>query len=47
MDTVNRVGMSTKRKPAVVYYGWAPWADDASLVNGEGLPASTFKLNIP
>jgi sialate O-acetylesterase len=43
----DRVMLPVSEKPAVVYYGWEPYADDANLVNGEQLPASTFKLSIP
>ncbi len=32
-------------KPVTVLYGWEPYTD-ANLVNGEGLPASTFKMTI-
>lgn len=32
-------------KPTHMYYGWSPYTD-ANLVNGDGLPASTFKLNV-
>lgn len=41
----NTVVIATNKKPAVVYYGWKPFTD-ANLVNGERLPASTFKLNV-
>jgi sialate O-acetylesterase len=42
----DHIVLPVKGKPAAVYYGWAPFTD-ANLVNEEGLPASTFKLNIP
>jgi len=42
----DRVVLPVKGKPAAVYYGWEPFTD-ANLVNGDGLPASTFKFNIP
>jgi sialate O-acetylesterase len=32
-------------KPAKVRYGWVPWSQ-GNLVNGEGLPASTFEVEI-
>ncbi len=41
----NKVVISAQQKPAFVYYGWQPFTD-ANLVNAEGLPASTFKLEI-
>jgi len=31
--------------PAKVRYGWVPWSQ-ANLVNGEGLPASTFEVEV-
>ena len=31
--------------PAKVRYGWVPWSQ-GNLVNGEGLPASTFELEV-
>jgi sialate O-acetylesterase len=40
-----RVIISVSEKPAFVYYGWKPFTD-ANLVNEEGLPASTFKINV-
>jgi sialate O-acetylesterase len=42
----DHVVLPTTKKPTAVYYGWEPYSD-ANLVNGEGLPASTFKLTIP
>lgn len=32
-------------KPGFVYYGWHPFST-GNLVNGEGLPASTFKIRV-
>jgi sialate O-acetylesterase len=32
-------------KPAKVRYGWVPWSQ-GNLVNGEGLPASTFEVEV-
>ena len=32
-------------QPKAVRYGWVPWSQ-ANLVNGEGLPASTFALEV-
>jgi sialate O-acetylesterase len=32
-------------KPVMVLYGWEPYTD-ANLVNGEGLPAPGFKMNV-
>ena len=31
--------------PALVRHGWVPWSQ-ANLVNGEGLPASTFEIEV-
>jgi sialate O-acetylesterase len=41
-DTVILV---VKERPSTLYYAWQPYTD-ANLVNTDGLPASTFKLNI-
>lgn len=37
--------VKSKQKPAYIYYGWQPFNKE-NLVNGEQLPASTFKLKI-
>ncbi|MEJ6004857.1 sialate O-acetylesterase [Paucibacter sp. AS339] len=34
------------KSPTVVRYAWAPWTRDANLVNGAGLPAPTFTMQI-
>ncbi|HRP57828.1 GDSL-type esterase/lipase family protein [Agriterribacter sp.] len=34
-----------EQRPVAVLYGWEPFTN-ANLVNGEGLPASTFKIKI-
>lgn len=39
------VRIAVGEKPAFVYYGWHPYAY-GNLVNGEGLPASTFKMKV-
>lgn len=41
----DRVIISVSEKPRFVYYGWNPFSD-GNLVNGEGLPASTFKIEV-
>lgn len=41
----DRVIIPVSEKPGFVYYGWKPFSD-GNLVNGEGLPASTFKIQI-
>ncbi|WP_343702575.1 sialate O-acetylesterase [Chitinophaga sp.] len=41
----NEVIIPVARKPQFVYYGWKPYSD-ANLVNGEALPASTFKIPV-
>ncbi|NCB67690.1 MAG: sialate O-acetylesterase [Bacteroidia bacterium] len=41
----DRVIIPVSEKPGFVYYGWKPFSD-ANLVNGEGLPASTFKIEV-
>lgn len=38
-----RVLVKSKQKPDYIYYGWQPFST-GNLVNGEQLPASTFKL---
>lgn len=37
--------ISTKQKTEFIYYGWKPFTD-ANLVNGDLLPASTFKISV-
>jgi len=37
--------VSTLREPAMVRYAWQPYTR-ANLVNGDGLPASTFRLKV-
>ena len=32
--------------PKTVRYAWASWCKESNLVNGEGLPASTFSLSV-
>lgn len=49
-DAVATIQKSTvkivvKDKPAYVYYGWKPFSK-GNLINDEGLPASTFKIEI-
>lgn len=41
----NAVIIKVISKPEYIYYGWKPFTD-ANLVNSEGLPASTFKINV-
>lgn len=38
-----QVLVKSKQKPDYIYYGWQPFSK-GNLVNGEQLPASTFKL---
>jgi len=44
--TENRITLSANEvvSPAAVRYGWEPYSD-GNLVNGDGLPASTFELS--
>lgn len=39
------VALPTKGRPTHIYYGWKPYTD-ANLVNADGLPASTFKIEV-
>jgi sialate O-acetylesterase len=39
------ITIDKNEKPVKVLYGWNPYTD-ANLVNSEGLPASTFEINI-
>ncbi|TKK71032.1 sialate O-acetylesterase [Ilyomonas limi] len=39
------IPLEKDEKPEAVLYGWKPFTD-ANLVNEEGLPASTFKINV-
>lgn len=39
------LGISTLREPVMVRYAWQPYTR-ANLVNGDGLPASTFRLKV-
>lgn len=41
----NRVIIQVQQKPEFIYYGWKPYTI-ANLVNGESLPASTFKIKV-
>lgn len=41
----NEVEISLAHKPAWIYYGFAPYSD-GNLLNGQGLPASTFKIRV-
>lgn len=41
----NKVYIKTSEKPEFVYYSWQPWAT-GNLINPEGLPASTFKMEV-
>ena len=54
IDGVNPVAASLKGRRKVivhaagaskVFYGWRPYSD-GNLINSEGLPASTFKINV-
>lgn len=40
-----RVLIDAPSRPTHVYFGWKPFSD-ANLVNREGLPASTFKIEV-
>jgi sialate O-acetylesterase len=40
-----RVRVVAPVRPAYIYFGWKPFSD-ANLVNREGLPASSFKLEV-
>ena len=40
-----RVIIPVSEKPGFVYYGWKPFSD-GNLMNGEALPASTFKIEV-
>jgi len=40
-----RVRVVAPLRPAYIYFGWKPFSD-ANLVNREGLPASTFKIEV-
>lgn len=42
----DHVEIMTSEKPSFVYYGWQPFSK-GNLVNGENLPASTFKITVP
>ena len=42
----DKIVISTPDKPEYLYYGWKPFSD-ANLVNGDDLPASTFKVKAP
>lgn len=39
------IGVICDRKPEFIYYGWTAYSN-GNLVNSEGLPASTFKINV-
>lgn len=41
----NTVEIPAQGKPEFVYYGWQPYSN-GNLVNSEGLPASTFKIQL-
>lgn len=41
----NRIIIASNEKPLFVYYGWQPFTT-ANLVNSEGVPASTFKIDV-
>ncbi|PCE66530.1 sialate O-acetylesterase [Sediminicola luteus] len=41
----NRIWIPCRNNPEYVYYAWRPFSE-ANLVNGEGLPASTFKIKV-
>ncbi|WP_286761448.1 sialate O-acetylesterase [Salegentibacter sp. UBA1130] len=41
----NKVFIKTSEKPKFIYYNWQPWAT-GNLINSEGLPASTFKMEV-
>lgn len=41
----NKLVLKVTQKPGSVLYGWQPYSK-GNLINGEGLPASTFKLTI-
>lgn len=40
-----KIIIAVKEKPSFIYYGWQPFST-GNLVNAEGLPASTFKLEV-
>ncbi len=41
----NTIEIITEIKPKYVYYGWKPYSD-GNIINNEGLPTSTFKLDV-
>lgn len=41
----NEVQITLAHKPNWIYYGFAPFSD-GNLINGQGLPASTFKIHV-
>ena len=41
----NKIIIAAKEKPVFIYYGWQPFST-GNLVNSEGLPASTFKIEV-
>lgn len=41
----DRVLIDANTVPTHIYFGWKPFSD-ANLVNREGLPASTFKIEV-
>ena len=44
-DGTVRISSDAVRRPRFVRYAWQPYTD-ANMVNGEGLPASTFKVEV-
>ena len=42
----DKIVIFTAEKPEYLYYSWKPFSD-ANLVNGDDLPASTFRVKAP
>ena len=42
----DKIVIFTAEKPEYLYYSWKPFSD-ANLVNGDDLPASTFRVKVP
>ena len=42
----DKIIIPATQKPTTIYYGWLSYTN-ANLINEEGLPASTFKIELP